>query len=163
MAILSCSAQTSIHQLAPFDKLPKPKLSKIIINLTLTPRSPSRKRDIQHLITEFADKIDYIQVANASIGKSISNTFKIVQKTHKLSWRFINIELKFESHKGAPVLSRSFKEIVGNFARNLGIYENCPISVSTQFTPFSGFHLVGDVSFPCDLAILSVDAGHSFK
>ncbi|KAK6595942.1 hypothetical protein H4I95_09858 [Botrytis cinerea] len=122
--------------------LTEPKLSEIIIHLTFTPSSLSRA------IHALRKTLSHGKLSNTIIKQSISNTFKIVSRKHELHpWKFINIELNFEGAEYIPLIDETLKEILRQFACNLGLYEGCPVSVGTsRFIPDSGFYVHGLVN-----------------
>jgi len=122
--------------------LTEPKLSEIIIHLTFTPSSLSRA------IHALRKTLSHGKLSNTIIKQSISNTFKIVSRKHELHpWKFINIELNFEGAEYIPLIDETLKEILRQFACNLGLYEGCPVSVGTsRFIPDSGSYVHGLVN-----------------
>ncbi|TGO22097.1 hypothetical protein BPAE_0182g00040 [Botrytis paeoniae] len=122
--------------------LAEPKLSEIIIHLTFASSSLSRA------IHALRKTISHNKLSNARFQQSISNTLKIVPRKHELyPWKFINVELNFERAEYIPLIDETLKDILREFASNLGHLEGCPVSVGTsRFLPDSGSHVHGSVN-----------------
>ncbi|TGO46556.1 hypothetical protein BCON_0318g00060 [Botryotinia convoluta] len=122
--------------------LTEPKLSEIIIHLTFASSSLSRA------IHALRKTISHNKLSNARFQQSISNTLKIVPRKHELHpWKFINVELNFEGAEYIPLIDETLKDILRDFACNLGHFEGCPVSVGTsRFLPDSGSHVRGLVN-----------------
>ncbi|KAF7946084.1 uncharacterized protein EAE97_005122 [Botrytis byssoidea] len=122
--------------------LAEPKLSEIIIHLTFASSSISRA------ICTLRKTINQKKLSNATFQQSVSNSLKIVPRNHKLHpWKFINIELNFEGAEYIPLIDETLKDILGDFACNLGHFEGCPVSVGTsRFLPDSGSYVRGLVN-----------------
>lgn len=119
MPFLSSPAQPSINQCIPSLK---PKLSEIKVHLTFIPSFVSKENNIRHSIDKFLNRIDRARHSNASIEESISASLKIVPRIRKLlPWKFINIELKFEGSKNVPTVDGTLRNILEEFARDLGV------------------------------------------
>ncbi|TGO52580.1 hypothetical protein BOTNAR_0319g00090 [Botryotinia narcissicola] len=119
--------------------LAEPKLSEIIIHLTFACSSISRA------ICSLGKTISQKKLSNAKFQQSVSNSLKIVPRNHKLHpLKFINIELNFEGAEYIPFIDETLKDILRDFACNLGHFEGCPVSVGTsRFIPDSGSYVRG--------------------
>ncbi|KAF7886143.1 hypothetical protein EAF00_010246 [Botryotinia globosa] len=122
--------------------LAEPKLSEIIIHLTFTSSS------ISTAICTLRKTISQKKLSNAKFQQSVSSSLKIVPRNHKLHpWKFINIELNFEGAEYIPLIDETLKDILGDFACNLGHFEGCPVSVGTsRFLPDSSSYVRGLVN-----------------
>ncbi|TGO13171.1 hypothetical protein BTUL_0075g00160 [Botrytis tulipae] len=122
--------------------LAEPKLSEIIIHLTFASSSISRA------ICALSKTISHKKLSNAKFQQSVSSSLKIVPRNHKLHpWKFINIELNFEGAEYIPSIDETLKDILGDFACNLGYFEGCPVSVGTsRFLPDSSSYVRGLVN-----------------
>ncbi|KAF5872694.1 uncharacterized protein Bfra_006057 [Botrytis fragariae] len=122
--------------------LTEPKLSEIVVHLTFASSSLSRA------IHALRKTISHNKLSNARFQQSISSTLKIVTRKHKLHpWKFINVELNFEGAEYIPLIDEILKDILRDFACNLGHFEGCPVSVGTsRFLPGSGSYVRGLVN-----------------
>ncbi|CAD6446373.1 8db2a06d-5958-4bdc-835a-29eab9e00c8a [Sclerotinia trifoliorum] len=142
MPFLFSPAQPSIDQCIP---LLKPKLSEIIVHLTFIPPFASKENNIQHSIDRLSNRIVRARHSNASIEESISMSLKIVPRIRKLPpWKFINIELKFGGSENVPTVDETLRNILEEFARDLGSIGGCPVSIRTSpFIPDSTSRVSG--------------------
>ncbi|TGO33450.1 hypothetical protein BHYA_0245g00030 [Botrytis hyacinthi] len=122
--------------------LAEPRLSEIIIHLTFASSSISRA------ICALRKTISHNKLSDAKFQQSVSNSLKIVPRKHKLHpWKFINIELNYEGAEYIPLIDETLKDILRDFACNLGHFEGCPVSVGTsRFLPDSSSYVRGLVN-----------------